>query len=73
MLGSIKLPPAARTAAIVIYATVEQIDVVVLPQTVEFDVVVSTDGGGDVAIDLAGSARGKGRELINATAVDGDL
>src|SRR5262249_45619162 len=64
---------ATCTAAVIVFAAVQQVNVVVLAQAVEFDARVAANRSIDVVVNLAGCARRQCRELINAAAIDGQL
>ena len=50
---------ATGASAVIIFAAVEQVDIVVLTQTIKFHVSIPTNWGIDVIVDLAG---GSGRQ-----------
>src|ERR1700737_4283999 len=64
---------AARATAVIIFATVQQIDVVVLAHAIEFDVGVSADWCVDVTVDLARRPRRQSGKLVNASPTHREL
>src|ERR1700736_1723762 len=64
---------AACTASVVILATVQQINVVVLTHAIKFNVGVSADWRVDVTVDLARCSRRQSSKLVNAASIDGEL
>ena len=62
---------ATRAAAVIIFAAVQQIDVVVLTESVVFHASASTHGSvGSSDVDLARGPRRESGQLVNAAAID---
>ena len=64
---------AARAAAVIVFAAIQQINVVVLSQAVELHAGVAAHRSVHVPVHLARCARSQGCQLVNAAAVDCDL
>ncbi len=64
---------AAGAAAVVIFAAVQQIDVVILAHAVEFDAGIAAHRSVNHTGNLAGGAGSQRGELIDAAPIDGDL
>src|SRR5207302_10776128 len=64
---------ATCATTVIIFATVQQINVVVLTHAIKFHVGVSADWRVDVTVDLARCSRRQSGELLNDAAVHGEL
>ena len=64
---------ATGTSAVIIFASVEQVDIVVLAQTIKFHVSIPTNWGIDVIVDLARRSRRQRSKLVDTAPVYRDL
>src|SRR5437867_4724627 len=63
----------ASTTAVIIFTTVQQVNVMVLAHAVKLHVGLSTDRRVDVTVDLARRPRRQSSKLVNAAPVHSDL